>query len=472
MSARFVNIDRDTPMLLPPDLRDWVSANHLVQFILDAVSLLDTRSARLNHRGTGDAQYPPAMMLSLLIYSYATGTFSSRQIERNTYESVPVRYLCAGTHPDHDTICAFRVQNGALLAASMHQVLELAVQAKVMQVGGITLAQDGTKILANASKHSAVSHGHCVEQMKLLEEEIAVLMRRAEDADSAPLRDGLSIPAEVARRQDRLEKLQAAAAVIRARAEERLAKERAEYAARLQAHEERIAAAKERNGGKRPRGGKAPKAPQDEGPGANDQFNFTDPESRIMKAGSGAHFEQAYNAQAAVDVQSRLIVAGQVVTAANDKEQLAPTLGTLDGAVKSVRRVLIDSGFYSEEAVKQIESSSAGALSGVEVLAATQRHKHAHSIEDLEKRDGPPPLEPNAPFIEQMKRRLQTQAGRAAYDLRKSTIEPVFGIIKEALGFRRFSVRGLARVNVEWKLVSLSYNLKRLFHVGAKFKPA
>lgn len=271
-----------------------------------------------------------------------------------------------------------------------------------MQVGGITLAQDGTKILANASKHSAVSHGHCVEQMKLLEEEIATLMRRAEDADSAPLRDGLSIPAEITRRQDRLEKLKTAAAIIRARAED----------------------------------------------------------------------EQAYNAQAAVDVQSRLIVAGQVVTAPNDKEQLASSLGTLDSAVKSVSRVLVDSGFYSEEGVKQIENTSSGALSGVEVLAATQRHKHAHSIEDLEKRDDPPPLEPNAPFIEQMKRRLQTRAGRAAYDLRKSTIEPVFGIIKESLGFRRFSVRGLARVNVEWKLVSLSYNLKRLFHVGAKLKAA
>lgn len=469
MAARFVNIDRDTPMLMPPDMRDWVDGRHLVHFILDAVSLLDLSTAHINHRGTGDAQYPPATMLALLIYSYATGTFSSRQIERSTYESVPVRYLCAGTHPDHDSICAFRVQNGDLLAKNFHQVLELAARAKVLKVGGITLAVDGTKILANASKHSAVSHGHAAEQMRLLEEEIATLIARAADADSAPLRDGLSIPVEIERRQDRLEKLKAAAAVMRERAKERHAAEQAEYAAKLRAHEERIRAAKERNGGKRPRGGKAPKPPQ-EGPEPSDQFNFTDSESRIMKAGSGQHFEQSYNAQAGVEVDSRLIIAGQVVDAPNDKQELTPTLGTLDPVIESVSQVLIDSGFYSEAAVKAVESSESGALSGVEVLAATGRHKHTRRIADLEIKAEPAELPPEAPFIEQMKRRLQTSAGRKAYDMRKSTIEPVFGIIKEALGFRRFSLRGLKKVNLEWKLVSLSYNLKRLFHMGAELQ--
>lgn len=194
MAARFVNIDRDTPMLMPPDMRDWVAEGHLVHFILDAVGLLDLGTAHVNHRSSGNAQNPPATMLALLIYSYATGTFSSRQIERSTYESVPVRYLCAGTHPDHDSICAFREQNGELLAKNFHQVLELSTRAKVLKVGQIcqpslgsaslavslslgSLAQDGTKILANASKHSAVSHGHAVEQMRLLEDEIAALLR-------------------------------------------------------------------------------------------------------------------------------------------------------------------------------------------------------------------------------------------------------------------------------------------------------
>lgn len=465
MAARFVNIDRETPLLLPPDLRDWVGPEHLVNFILDAVSLLELSAAHINHRGTGDAQYPPATMLALLIYSYTTGTFSSRQIERSTYESVPVRYLCADTHPDHDSICAFRVNNGELLAQNFHQVLELAARAKYLKVGNITLAQDGTKILANASKHSAVSHSHAVEQMRLLEEEIAALLQRAADADSAPLRDGLSIPAELQRRQERLEKLKEAAAVMRERARERFEQEQAEYQKKLQAR-----ADKERQSGHKPRG-KAPKPPQ-EAPKDSDQFNFTDPESRIMKSGSGAHFEQAYNAQAAVEVESRLIIAGQVVDAPNDKEQLQPTLGTLAPVIQSVGTVLVDSGFYSESAVKAVESSRSGALVGACVLAATERHKHARSLAELEVRGEPPALPPDAPFIDQMRQRLQTQAGRQAYDQRKATIEPVFGIIKEAMSFRRFSMRGLSKVNLEWKLVSLSYNLKRLFHMGAKLQSA
>lgn len=465
MAARFVNIDRDTPMLMPPDMRDWVSGNHLVHFILDAVSLLDLSTAHVNHRGSGDAQYPPATMLALLIYSYATGTFSSRQIERSTHESVPVRYLCAGTHPDHDSICAFRVQNGELLAKNFHQVLELAARANYLRVGQITLAADGTKILANASKHSAVSHGHAVEQMRLLEEEIDALLQRAADADSAPLRDGLSIPAEIARREQRLEKLKAAAAVMRERAAERHAQEQAEYLKKLQAREEQ-----ERQSGRKPRG-KAPKPPQAE-PQSSDQFNFTDPESRIMKSGSGQHFEQAYNAQAAVEVNSRLIIAGEVVDAPNDKEQLQPTLSTLVPVIQSVSQVLIDSGFYSEAAVKAVESAESGALASVQVLAATERHKHGWRVSDLEIKAEPPQLPEEAPFIEQMKRRLQTQQGRAAYSLRKSTIEPVFGIIKEAMGFRRFSLRGLRKVNLEWKLVGLSYNLKRLFHMVADLQSA
>lgn len=465
MPARFVNIDRETPLILPPDLRDWVCRDHLVHFIIDAVGLLDLGAARVNHRGSGEEQYPPAMMLALLIYSYATGTFSSRQIERSTYESVPVRFLCADTHPDHDSICKFRADNGALLSASFHQVLELAARAKVLKVGNVTLAMDGTKILASASKHSAVSHGHAVEQMQLLESEIAALLARAAQADSAPLRDGLSIPAEIERRRERLEKLQAAAAVMRERARERFEAEQAEYQKKLQQRAEQ-----ERGSGRKPRG-KAPKAPQ-AGPRESDQFNFTDPESRIMKSGSGAHFEQSYNAQAAVETGSRLIVAGQVVDAPNDKEQLAPTAGTLSPVIQSVGTVLVDSGFYSETAVKALEARSEGSLRGAQVLAATQRHKHGRRIADLEPPQEPPELPQDAPFIEQMQRRLKTAAGRAAYGQRKQTIEPVFGIIKEAMGFRRFSLRGKVKANLEWSLVSLSYNLKRLFHLGARLQSA
>jgi transposase len=194
--ARYVNIDRDTPLLLPPDLRDWVPADHLVHFVIDAVELIDTRTAPVNERGTGSEQYPPGMLLALLVYSYATGMFSSRQIERASYENVAVRLLCADTHPDHDTLCTFRRKNGPLLTQAFKQILELSARCGVLQVGQITVAIDGTKILANASKHSAVSHGHAEKTLRALDLEIAELLAKADQADATPLQDGLTIPAE------------------------------------------------------------------------------------------------------------------------------------------------------------------------------------------------------------------------------------------------------------------------------------
>ena len=462
MPARFVNVDHDTPLLLPPDLRDWVPKNHLVHFVMDAIGLLDLQQARVNERGTGDAQYPPAMMLGLLIYCYATGTFSSRKIERLTHENVAVRYLCADTHPDHDSICEFRRANRALLESSFHQVLECAARSQVLKVGDITVALDGTKILASASKHSAVSHGHAVAQMQLLTEQIAELLCKAESADSVPLQDGLSIPEEVCRRQDRIAKLQAAVAVIEERAQARRQEELAAYQAKVAAR-----AAQAESSGKKP-GGRQPQPPK-EGPEAQDQYNFTDPESRMMKAGSGQHFEQSYNAQAAVEVESRLIIARYVTAAPNDKQQLVPTVAAVSPVVKSITAVLVDSGFYSAAAVAAVEAPE-GAPRGPTVYAATGRQKHGWTIAQLEKRADPNPPATAAPPAEHMAHRVQTQAGRALYALRKQTIEPVFGIIKEALGFRRFSLRGLAKVNLEWTLVTLSYNLKRLFHLGANLQ--
>jgi transposase len=216
MPARFVSIDHDTPMLLPPDLRDWVPEDHLVHFIMDAVGLLDLSTARINHHGTGSEQYPPSMMLGLLIYCSATGAFSSRRIERLTPANVAVRLRCADRHPDHDSICTFRRENRALLESSFHQVLEVAARIRVLRVGEVTLALDGTKILANASKHSAVSHGHARQQMVLLEEQIAELLAKADAADSAPLEDGLTVPGEIARRRERLGKLREASPAVTA----------------------------------------------------------------------------------------------------------------------------------------------------------------------------------------------------------------------------------------------------------------
>jgi transposase len=461
MAARYLVIDHDTPMLLPPSLRDWLPPDHLVHVIMDAVEQLDLSRAQVNPRGSGDAQYPPGMLLGLLIYSYATGTFSSRAIERNSHDQVPVRYLCGDTHPDHDTICEFRRRNGELFAHSFAQVIEMAARSGVLKVGAITVAIDGTKILANASKHAAVSYGHAGEKMRALDLEIAELMKKAETADATPLDDGLSIPEELQRRSERKAKLAAARAEMEVRALARFEEERAEYERKMAAR------AAQRAAGKKPRG-KEPQPPSGR-PEAKDQINFTDAESRIMKAGNGQHFEQAYNAQAAVEIESRLIVGAPVVNAPNDKEQLAPTFAAIVAEAGPVAEALIDSGFVSEKAVRQIEATAEGQPTGVRVLAAVKRDPHGRTVAQLEKRDDPPAPPAEAPFLEQMAHRVATQAGRLRYKQRQQTVEPVLGIIKQAMGFRRFSLRGLTKVQLEWTLVTLAYNLKRLFTLRAQF---
>jgi transposase len=432
-------------------MREWVPANHLVHFVMDAISQLEVGKARVNERGTGDAQYPPAMMLGLLIYSYATGVFSSRQIERTTYENVAVRVMCADTHPDHDTICAFRRRNGELISSSFAQVLELAARCEVLKVGSITVAIDGTKVLANASKHAAVSYARAGRQMQELELEIEELLQKAEQADSTPLEDGLSIPKEVQRRVERKARLAQARAEMEVRALARSQEEKAAYENKMAERE------RNRAEGKKPRG-REPKPPKD-GPESKDQINFTDPESRIMKSGSG--FEQSYNAQAAVEVDSRLIVGQRVTNAPNDKAELVESFTMIEPAAGPVGEVLMDNGFLSEAAVTALEAKCP-----VRVLAAVKRQSHGRSVAQLEKKADPPAPDPQAPFLERMAHRVATKAGRERYKLRQQTVEPIFGILKETLGFRRFSVRGVANVSSEWTLVTLAYNLKRLFHLG------
>lgn len=459
MAAKFVNIDHDSPMLLPPDLRDWVGADHMVHFIMDAVDALDLSAARVNERGTGSAQYPPSMMLGLLIYCYSTGTFSSRRIETLTYENVAVRYLSADTHPDHDSICKFRRENKLLLTSCFHQVLELAANAQVFKVGDLTVAVDGTKILANASKHSAMSHEHLEQQLKLAEEQIEELLAKAEDADSTPLQDGLSVPGEIKRREDRIAKLKEAKKVMEARAKLRFEEEQAEYEAKTAARE-----AKEKETGRKT-GGKKPKPPE-EGPRPKDQYNFTDPESRIMK--DGGSFEQCYNAQAAVETETMLVVGQYVCDAPNDKQQLVAAMNSVSPSIGEVANGLADSGYYSKEAVGTVEDGGAGP----KIYAAMKRQSHGRSVEQLEKHEDPPALPPGASTAEIMEHRLSTKAGKELYGMRKQTVEPVFGIIKEVLGFRRFLLRGLEKVDLEWTLVTTSYNLKRLFKLGMRIKAA
>ena len=293
--SRFVSVDRDSPLLLPYDLREWIPSDHIVHFILEAVELVDISSFRINHRGTGSEQYPPHMMLSLLIYSYATGRFSSRIIEEATYSDVSVRYICGGSHhPDHDTICAFRRNNMAAFKEAFVKVLMLAKElGHFKKVGSISI--DGSKLKPNASKHSAVSYKRSGEMIEQLELEIEELVKRAETADAQKAETGLSIPDEISRREKRIDSLKKAREVIEQRFKAVKAEKQAEYEAKKTKRKN------QRKSGNKPRG-KDPLPPKDITKDS-EQYNFTDPESRIMKAGNGSHYEQSYNAQIGVDTE-------------------------------------------------------------------------------------------------------------------------------------------------------------------------
>jgi hypothetical protein len=375
-----------------------------------------------------------------------------------------VRLLTGDTHPDHDTLCTFRRENQALLTESFVKVLQLAQRLKLLKFGQLTVAADGTKVLASASKHSAVSYERAGQMIAQLELEVRQLMDKAEAADATPLQDGLSIPGEIIRRQERKAALAQARAEIEARAQARHAVQLAEHEAKLA---ERSAKAE--------RGekvcGQPPAAPTAT-PKPGDQYNFTDPESRIMKAGGGNHFEQSYNAQTAVEVESRLIVGERVSQAPNDKQELVPTLAAIPAEAGPVAAALVDSGFFSEAAVTQVERSGDGTPTGTVVYAAVEKTGHHRSVADLEKKSEPEPPAANAGMAEVMRHRLKTTAGRTLYKLRQQTVEPVFGILKSVLGFRQFRLRGRAKVALEWTLVCLAYNFKRLHRLGAGVKLA
>jgi transposase len=453
MSPRLVNVDRHTPMLLPLDLRDWLAVDHIAHFIIEAVESLNLKGFRVNERGSGSAQYPPAMMLALLVYCYATGRFSSREIQAATYHDVAVRYICGGEHhPEHDTICVFRRANRALFEECFLKVLLMARGLKHLKAVG-SISVDGSKILANASKHSAVSYRRAGELIEGYQQQIKALTDKAEQIDNTPLADGYHLPQEIARRADRVKALQEARRFMEAACEAQRQKLQADYQAKMAERQQKRAQGKASRG--------RPPQPPSETPPPNAQHNFTDPESRIMKAGNGNHFEQAYNAQAAVDAEgSQLILGARVTAAPNDKEQLPATVASVNPSVRQASAVLADSGFYSEAAVRQVEAAQT-----TTVYAAIDKPSHRRSVADLEAKAPSPPPPAGAPMSQIMRYRLKTPEGRRFYPLRKQTVEPVFGIIKQAMGFRRFSLRGLANVSTEWVLVCLSYNLKRLFNL-------
>ena len=445
--SHFRQCDRNTRFLLPPSVDEWLPGDHLARFVVDIVDQLDLSTLTRQYRGAGSAAYHPSMLLALLIYGYATGTYSSRRIERATYESLAYRYIAANTHPDHDTLCAFRKRFLKEIEALFVQVLGIAREMKLLKLG--TVALDGTKLHANASRHRALSYGHAEKLEAQLEAEVKALLERAEAADAEPLPEGLNIPEELARREARLQAIRDAKAEIEARAAERFVREQAEYEAKVKAREE-----KQKRTGKKPRG--KPPTPPTAGPSAKDQVNLTDPDSRIMPAPGGG-FEQSYNAQAAVDTDTMLVVATELAQAANDKQQVAPMLDTLSELPEDlgpVTQLLADAGYFSEANVTACIDAA------IEPLLAAGRESHHLSWQ--ERFGEPPPLAESADVVAQMKHRLATRAGRAVYGLRKQTVEPVFGIIKAVMGFRQFLLRGLEAVSGEWSLVTMAWNIRRM----------
>jgi len=444
--SRFIPVDRQTDYLLPPSVDEWLPDEHLARFVVDVVEQLDLSALTQQYAGRGHKAHHPAVLLSLLVYGYATGVISSRKIERATYDSIAFRYLAANTHPDHDTLATFRRRFLSELEQLFVQVLLLAREMKLLKFG--TIALDGTKVKANASKHKALSYGHAKKLEAQLKTEVNALIQRAEAADNDVTSDGMDIPAEIARREARLAAIAEAKVKIEARAQERDAAEQTTYQDKAAKRDA------QRKAGKKPRG-RDPKPPMG-GPRDQDQVNLTDPQSRIMPV-TGKGFDQCYNAQAAVDTESMLVTSVHVTQATNDKQQVMPLLNALTALPASLGKVahlLADTGYFSAENVKVCGQQ------GIEPLIAMKRDVHHLPLFE---RFAAEPVAPDSDDpVEQMAYRLKTQAGRARYALRKHTVEPVFGIIKHVMGFRQFSLRGLDNVSGEWRLATLAWNIKRM----------
>lgn len=449
MAVEFIYIDRETPSLLPASVQDYIAEDHLARFITEIVSQLDLSEIANQYSGRGSKPWPPSMMVALLFYGYATGIFSSRRLERASHDSLAFRYICANTHPDHDSIATFRRRFAKSLEACFMQILLIASTMGALKLGTVSL--DGTKVKANASRNRALSWKHANKLEEQLKQEIAELMRMSEEADNTPIPDDIDIPAELARREERLATIAKAKREIQRRAEERHARDVAEY-------EEKIAKRKRREEktGKKA-GGKVPKPPDEAAtPRPKDQTNLTDEESRIMPSKGG--FEQAYNAQVAVDIESYLVVENHITQAANDKREIAPALENLTTLPDEIGRpaaMLADTGFCSESNVELCEDM------GVAPYFAQARQKHNPPL--LE-RFGPDPDPPDeaASALAEMQHRMKTKAGKALYARRKCTVETVIGIIKHVLGFRAFSMRGLELAGAEWSIVCSAWNLKRM----------
>ena len=451
MAREFLPYDPDQLFLLPPSMREWVPEDHLVWFVSDLVDSLDLSgilSAYEKSDLRGRPGYNPVMMTKLLVYAYAVGKPSSRGIERACFEDIPFRVLSADNHPDHTSIADFRKAHLAALSGLFVAVLALCRQAGLVKLGHVAL--DGTKVKANASKHKAMSYGRMCAAEADLEAEVARLLAEAESVDAGedahygPGRRGDELPVELATRTSRLERIREAKAALEARACEKASAEVEEAEKRVAERERKEAA----HGGRLP--GRRPSVPDPDKaqPRDRDQRNFTDPDSRIMVDGATGSFVQAYNAHAAVDEDSQIIVCASVTQQANDKLALLPLLEQIEGHLGALpKHASADSGFYNESVLTDAK------LTGVECYV-------------------PPEKRIRTPLATTMREKLASETGEAIYRKRKSIVEPVFGQIKEARGFRRFSFRGLTAVSQEWGLICLTHNLLKLHRAGMRPNPA
>lgn len=448
MSRKFKTANYEETLNQTIRLAEALPSQHLARFVVDIIAQLDLSKIYERYAPVGGEAIAPEILLGLLFYGYATGLFSSRKIETATYESIPLRFIAGGLHPDHDTIAHFRKTFLAEIQELFVQILLLAQAAGVLKLGNLSL--DGSKIHADASKSKAVSYKRLIEIETQLRKEVGELFELGEQVDQGEkqLPEGLILPDEIAIREERLANLAQAKAVLEARAKERYEAELAEYEAKLREREK-----KARKHHRKPKG--RPPQPPEPGPQDKDQYNFTDPESRIMKNSTNEGVDQHYNVQAATDQESLLIVAHGLSNHPNDKQEALPTLDALPAELGKPQAAAMDNGYFSQANIAACQKL------GIEPYIATGREPHHKDWHTIFAELPEPPREEASPK-EKMAYQLLTEIGQAIYRLRKCTVEPVIGIVKEVLGFRQFSLRGLLAAAGEWCLVCLAFNLKRM----------
>jgi transposase len=459
MARKFKTVDYEETLEMTVKVEDVLPPEHLVHMVVLVIAQLDLSAIYKRYAPLGAPPYAPEILLGLLFYGYATGVFSSRQIEEKSKESIPFRFIAGGYEPDHSTIANFRKDNLAEIKDLFVQILMVATGLGLLELGDISL--DGSKIHADASKSKAISYKRLIELESKLQAEVEELFDLAEKADRETMPEGMVIEDEVSLRQERLALLGKAKAVLEARAKARYEVEKEEYEAKLRERE-----AKEKARGRK-LGGRKPKPPT-AGPQDKDQYNFTDPDSHIMKNSNNRGFDQHYNVQAAVEQSSMLIVGNTLSNHANDKQEAVPTLEAIPTEqIGQPNGAAMDNGYFSQANIEAFKSR------GVEPYIATGREAHYQSWQEFFAQQPDPPAEDASPK-EKMAYTLQTEIGQAVYRLRKSTVEPVFGIIKEVLGFRQFSLRGLVKAAGEWNLVCIAFNLKRMhtLYYSQTFHPA